>query len=99
MPQTGFTPFFMDGDARSRSVMGGKPEKICSARGFTAHEPDTAITIAASYAAKALGIKTSTFAREARQLCPNVIPVQANHRLYTDYPERISCDRRHLPAD
>ena len=22
-------------------------------------------------------------------MCPNVIPVQANHRLYTDYPERI----------
>jgi|GEM_PF-4320198 DNA polymerase-4 len=56
---------------------------------FTAHEPDTAITIAASYAAKAFGIKTGTLAREARQLCPNVIPVQANHRLYTDYPERI----------
>jgi len=33
--------------------------------------------------------QTGTLAREARQLCPNVIPVQANHRLYTDYPERI----------
>lgn len=56
---------------------------------FTGYEPDTAITIAASYAAKAFGIKTGTLAREARQLCPNVIPVQANHRLYTDYPEHI----------
>jgi DNA polymerase-4 len=27
--------------------------------------------------------------REARQLCPAVIPVQANHRLYTEYHERI----------
>jgi impB/mucB/samB family len=27
--------------------------------------------------------------REARRLCPAVIPVDANHRLYTDYHERI----------
>ena len=27
--------------------------------------------------------------REARRLCPDVIAVQANHRLYTDYHERI----------
>jgi DNA-binding transcriptional MerR regulator len=26
---------------------------------------------------------------DARQLCPAVIPVQANHRLYTEYHERI----------
>jgi DNA polymerase-4 len=28
-------------------------------------------------------------AREARRLCPAVVPVQANHRLYTEYHERI----------
>jgi DNA polymerase-4 len=27
--------------------------------------------------------------RDARQLCSDVIAVQANHRLYTDYHERI----------
>jgi hypothetical protein len=27
--------------------------------------------------------------REARRLCPAVISVEANHRLYTDYHERI----------
>ena len=50
---------------------------------------DSAVAIAASYAAKAFGIKTGTLVREARQLCPAVIPVQANHRLYTEYHERI----------
>ena len=45
--------------------------------------------IAASYAAKAFGIKTGTLVREARSICPDVIPVQANHRLYTEYHERI----------
>jgi hypothetical protein len=29
------------------------------------------------------GIKTGTLMRDARRLCPAVIPVQANHRLYT----------------
>jgi nucleotidyltransferase/DNA polymerase involved in DNA repair len=50
---------------------------------------DSAVAIAASYAAKAFGIKTGTLMREARQLCPAVIPVQAHHRLYTEYHERI----------
>jgi hypothetical protein len=27
--------------------------------------------------------------REARRLCPDVIAVQANHRLYTEYHQRI----------
>jgi DNA polymerase IV len=47
---------------------------------------DSAVAI---YAAKAFGIKTGTLMREARQLCPGVVPVQANHRLYTEYHERI----------
>jgi DNA polymerase IV len=42
---------------------------------------ESAVAIAASYAAKAHGIKTGTILREARRLCPEVIPVQANHRL------------------
>jgi nucleotidyltransferase/DNA polymerase involved in DNA repair len=50
---------------------------------------DSAVAIAASYAAKVFGIKTGTLVRDARRLCPTVIPVQANHRLYTDYHERI----------
>jgi len=50
---------------------------------------DSACAIAASYPAKRLGITTGTLLREARRICPDVIPVQANHRLYTDYHERI----------
>src|SRR5437899_8107256 len=50
---------------------------------------DSACAIAASYAAKAFGIKTGTLVKDARRLCPDVIPVQANHRLYTDYHDRI----------
>jgi DNA polymerase-4 len=50
---------------------------------------DSACAIAASYAAKRLGIKNGTLVREAQQICPAVIPVQVRHRLYTDYHERI----------
>jgi hypothetical protein len=60
----------------------------------------------------AAGIKTGTlvrdtrqpasrpapWVRDARQLCPDVITVQANHRLYTDYHERIPQGARHLHA-
>jgi nucleotidyltransferase/DNA polymerase involved in DNA repair len=50
---------------------------------------DSARAIAASYAAKSFGIKTGTLVRAARRLCPEVIAVQARHRIYTDYHERI----------
>jgi DNA polymerase IV len=50
---------------------------------------ESAVAIAASYAAKAFGIKTGTHMRDARQLCPAVIAVQANHRLYSEYHEQI----------
>jgi DNA polymerase-4 len=49
---------------------------------------DSACAIAASYAAKGFGIKTGTLVKDARRLCPAVIPVQANHRLYTEYHDR-----------
>ena len=50
---------------------------------------ESSVAIAASYTAKAFGIKTDTLIREARRLCPAVIPVRANHRLCTEYHERI----------
>ena len=49
----------------------------------------SACAIAASYEAKRLGITTGTLVREAKQICPAVIPVQARHRLYTEYHERM----------
>jgi DNA polymerase-4 len=38
---------------------------------------DSAVAIAASYAAKGFGIKTGTLVRDARRLRPAVIPVRA----------------------
>ncbi|MBV8243044.1 MAG: hypothetical protein JOY75_19870, partial [Hyphomicrobiales bacterium] len=36
---------------------------------------ESAVAIAASYTAKAFGIKTGTVVRDAWCLCPNVVPV------------------------
>ena len=49
----------------------------------------SACAIAASYEAKRLGITTGTLVREAKQICPAVIPVQARHKLYIEYHERM----------
>ena len=50
---------------------------------------DSAVAIAASYEAKRLGITTGTLVREAKRICPAVIPVQARHKLYTEYHQRM----------
>ncbi len=50
---------------------------------------DSGAVIAASYEAKAFGIKTGTKVGEARQLCPQVVFVEARHREYVDFHRRI----------
>jgi DNA polymerase-4 len=75
--------FFASCEQQEAPALRGKPVIVVQTL------TDSACAIAASYAAKAFGIKTGTLVREARQLCPAVIPVQANHRLYTDYHDRI----------
>jgi len=45
--------------------------------------------IAASYEAKAYGIKTGTLVKEAKRLCPNIAFRLANHRHYVEYHEKI----------
>ncbi len=50
---------------------------------------DSTCAIAASYEAKAYGIKTGTKIYEAKKLCPHLICVLARHDLYVDYHHRI----------
>ena len=50
---------------------------------------DTTVCIAASYEAKALGVKTGTVVSDARRLIPEMIFVEARHELYVDYHHRI----------
>ena len=50
---------------------------------------DATCAIAASYEAKSYGVKTGTMIYKARQLCPELICVQANHENYVTYHHKI----------
>jgi DNA polymerase IV len=75
--------FFASCEQQENPALRGRPVIVVQT------PAESAVAIAASYAAKAFGIKTGTLVREARRLCPDVVPVQADHRLYTEYHERI----------
>jgi DNA polymerase-4 len=50
---------------------------------------DTTVCIAASYEAKAFGVKTGTVVAEAKRMCPGLVLVEARHEIYVDYHHRI----------
>jgi DNA polymerase-4 len=61
---------------------------------------ETTCAIAASYPAKAFGIKTGTLVHEAWRLCPEVKLVQARHKVYVEYHHRIlAAIDRHIPVE
>jgi DNA polymerase IV len=65
---------------------------------------DTTVCIAASYEAKALGIKTGTQVGEAKKLCPGIILIEGNHTEYAKHSHAISeavelaCPVSHTPS-
>ncbi len=50
---------------------------------------DTTCCIAASYEAKAFGVKTGTIVAAAKRMCPEIVLVEARHEIYVDYHHRI----------
>jgi DNA polymerase-4 len=50
---------------------------------------DTTVCIAASYEAKAFGVKTGTVVADAKRLCPEIVLVEGRHEIYTDYHHRV----------
>ena len=50
---------------------------------------DTTCAIAASYEAKAFGVRTGTRVGDAKQMCPGIVLVEARHEVYVDYHNRI----------
>jgi len=65
---------------------------------------DTTCCIAASYEAKALGIKTGTQVGKAKEICPDIILVAGNHTEYAKYSHEIAkaveriCPVAHTPS-
>ena len=61
---------------------------------------DATCAIAASYEAKAYGIKTGTMIYEAKRLCPKLICVKANHEQYVDYHHKILAEiEKYIPIE
>jgi DNA polymerase-4 len=50
---------------------------------------DTTSCIAASYEAKAYGVKTGTMVKDAKELCPGIVLLEGRHELYTEYHHKI----------
>ncbi|MGH9617251.1 MAG: DNA polymerase Y family protein [Acidobacteriaceae bacterium] len=50
---------------------------------------DTTCCIAASYEAKAFGVRTGTQVGEAKRMCPELVLVEGRHELYVDYHRRV----------
>jgi DNA polymerase-4 len=65
---------------------------------------DTTCCIAASYEAKALGIKTGTQVGEAKKICPEIILIAGDHANYAEYSHNIAkavelaCPVSHTPS-
>lgn len=65
---------------------------------------DTTVAIAASYEAKALGIKTGTRVGDMKQICPEILLVQGDHTTYAEFSHRIHaavercCPVAHVPS-
>src|SRR6202050_852259 len=51
---------------------------------------DTTCCIAASYEAKALGIKTGTQVGEAKRICPEIVLIEGDHGIYAKYSQKIA---------
>src|ERR1700688_2846148 len=67
-------------------------------------QADTTCCIAASYEAKALGIKTGTQVGEAKKICPEIVLIEGNHGEYAAYSHKIAaavercCPVAHTPS-
>jgi DNA polymerase-4 len=46
---------------------------------------DTTVCLAASYEAKACGVKTGTIVADAKRMCPELVLVEARHEIYVEY--------------
>jgi DNA polymerase-4 len=80
------------------------PEYRRKPTAVTATMADTGTIIAASYEAKAFGVKTGTKVAEAKRLCPGIALVEGSHTTYAKYSHEIAaaveriCPVAHTPS-
>src|SRR4051812_17537034 len=87
-----FNSYFASVEQQLDPSLRGKPVAV------VAVETDSTCAIAASYEAKAYGVKTGTPVHEAKKMCPGLICVLARHEKYVEYHHRILKEvDRHIP--
>lgn len=88
-----FNSYFASVEQQLNPNLRGKPVAVVPV------ETDSTCAIAASYEAKAFGVRTGTPIWQARQLCPEIICVLARHEAYVDFHHRaIDEVNRHIPV-
>src|SRR5271170_1701045 len=75
--------YFASVEQQDRPELRGRPV------GVVAVDTDSTCCLAASYEAKAYGIKTGTSVKDAKVLCPHITLVEARPKLYVEYHEKI----------
>lgn len=88
-----FNSYFASVEQQEQPHLRGRPVVVVPV------ETDSTCAIAASYEAKAFGIRTGTPVWEAKRLCRSLTCVLARHELYVDYHHRaIDEINRHIPV-
>ncbi len=87
-----FNSYFASVEQQLNPALRGKPVMVVPV------DTESTCAIAASYEAKALGIRTNTPVYEAKKLCPEVVCVVANHEHYVSFHARICAEiEKHIP--
>ena len=88
-----FNSYFASVEQQLRPELRGKPIAVVPV------ETDSTSAIAASYEAKAFGVKTGTKIHEAKRLCPGLVCVLARHECYVEFHHRLIEEiERHIPV-
>ena len=77
-----FNSYFASVEQQIKPHLRGKPVGVLP---VMAH---TTSCIAASYEAKAFGVKTGTSVQDAKRLCPEIVFVEAKHEIYVEFHHR-----------
>lgn len=75
--------FFASCEQQENPGLRGKPVAVVPMMA------DTTFCIAASYEAKAFGVKTGTRVGDAKKMCPGLKLITANHQLYVKYHHKM----------
>jgi DNA polymerase-4 len=86
--------YFASVEQQERPELRGRPVAVVPVMA------DTSFVIAASYEAKAFGVKCGTMIRDAREMCPGIEIVKARPPVYVAYHQRvIEAAESVLPVD